>query len=92
MAKDLSGQYIVPPAALSNYITTQSNNVKDKEALIFDKDSLVIGINKDITIEYGHYNDSFKKLMKGLRVHMRVDLGVLRPKGVAISKVTQHNK
>ena len=89
LAKDTSGQYIVPPATLSNYIITQSNNIKDKEALIFDKDSLVIGINKDITIEYGHYGDSFKKLMKGLRVHMRVDLGVLRPKGVAISKVTE---
>ena len=89
LAKDSSGQYIVPPAILSNYIITQSNNIKDKEALIFDKDSLVIGMNKDITIEYGHYGDSFKKLMKGLRVHMRVDLGVLRPKGVAISKVTE---
>ena len=89
LAKDSSGQYIVPPAALSNYITTQSNNIKDKEAVIFNKDSLVIGMNKDITIEYGHYGDSFKKLMKGLRVHMRVDLGVLRPKGVAISKVTE---
>lgn len=89
LAKDLSGQYIVPPAALSKYITTQSNNINDKEAVIFNKDSLVIGMNKDITIEYGHYNDSFKKLMKGLRVHMRVDLGVLRPKGVAISKVIE---
>lgn len=89
LAKDTSGQYIVPPATLSNYIITQSNNIKDKEALIFDKDSLVIGMNKDITIEYGHYGDSFKKLTKGLRVHMRVDLGVLRPKGVAISKVTE---
>ena len=89
LAKDSSGQYIVPPATLSNYITTQSNNIKDKEAVIFDKDSLVIGMNKDITIEYGHYGDSFKKLMKGLRVHMRVDLGVLRPKGVAISKVIE---
>lgn len=89
LAKDSSGQYIVPPSILSNYISTQSNNIKDKEALIFDKDSLVIGMNKDITIEYGHYGDSFKKLMKGLRVHMRVDLGVLRPKGVAISKVSE---
>lgn len=89
LAKDSSGQYIAPPAILSNYISTQSNNIKDKEALIFDKDSLVIGMNKDITIEYGHYGDSFKKLMKGLRVHMRVDLGVLRPKGVAISKVSE---
>lgn len=88
LAKDSSGQYITPPSILSKYTTTQSNNIKDKEALIFDKDSLVIGINKDITIEYGHYNNTFKKLMKGLRIHMRVDLGVLRPKGIAISKVT----
>lgn len=88
LAKDSIGQYIAPPVMLANYITTQSNNIKDKEALIFDKDSLVIGINKDITIEYGHYNNTFKKLMKGLRIHMRVDLGVLRPKGIAISKVT----
>ena len=88
LSKDNTGQYITPPAILSNYITTQSNNIKDKEALIFDKDSLVIGMNKDITIEYGHYGNSFKKLMKGLRIHMRVDLGVLRPKGIAISKVT----
>ena len=88
LSKDSTGQYITPPVILSNYITTQSNNIKDKEALIFDKDSLVIGMNKDITIEYGHYGNSFKKLMKGLRIHMRVDLGVLRPKGIAISKVT----
>lgn len=89
LTKDSTGQYIVPPATLANYIATQSNNIKDKEALIFDKDSLVIGINKDITIEYGHYENTFKKLMKGLRIHMRVDLGVLRPKGIAISKVSE---
>lgn len=89
LAKDSTGQYIAPPAILSNYIMTQSNNIKDKETLIFDKDSLIIGINKDITIEYGHYENTFKKLMKGLRIHMRVDLGVLRPKGIAISKVAE---
>lgn len=89
LAKDSTGQYIAPPTILSNYISTQSNNIKEKEALIFNKDSLVIGINKDITIEYGHYENTFKKLMKGLRIHMRVDLGVLRPKGIAISKVSE---
>lgn len=89
LAKDSTGQYIAPPAILSNYISTQSNNIKEKEALIFNKDSLVIGINKDITIEYGHYENTFKKLMKGLRIHMRVDLGVLRPKGIAISKASE---
>lgn len=89
LAKDTLGQYIAPPSILGNYITNQSNNLNDKEALIFNKDSLVIGINKDVTIEYGHYNDTFKKIMKGLRVHMRVDLGVLRPKGVALSKVIE---
>lgn len=87
MSKDSGGQYIAPPSILSQYTITESNNVKDMQSLIFNKDSLVLGVNKDITIEYGHYGDSFKKLMKGLRVHLRVDLGVLRPKGVVLTEV-----
>lgn len=87
LLKDSSGQYITPPIILNDYKTSESNNIEEKEAVIFDMNSLVLGINKTIKIEYGNYNDSFQKLMKGLRVHMRIDLGVLRPKGIAISKV-----
>ena len=87
LLKDGNGNYINQPTILEKYKITESNNIKDNESLIFDRNSLVLGINKTITIEYGTYGDSFKKLMKGLRVHMRADLGVLRPKGIAISKV-----
>lgn len=84
--KDTTGRYIEPPKALEKYIVNESNNVKDNEIYIYDSSSMLIGVHKNITIEWGTTEDMFGRLMKGLRVYLRADLAVINPKG--ITKVT----
>lgn len=84
MLVDSSGQYVLPPKSLENYIINESNNIEDNQALVFDSDSLLVGINEGITIEWGYSNDGFQRLVKALRIYIRCDLGVINEKGVSL--------
>ena len=88
MIKDSTGRYIEPPKALEKYIINESNNVNDSDIFIYDASSMLIGVNKNITIEWGTTEDMFGRLMKGLRVYVRADLAVINPKGITQIKVT----
>ena len=88
MIKDSTGRYIEPPKALEKYIINESNNVNDSDIFIYDASSMLIGVNKNITIEWGTTEDMFGRLMKGLRVYLRADLAVINPKGITQIKVT----
>lgn len=82
------GQYIMPPASISEYEIVESNNMKDDETLVFDKESLLLGLHKGITIEWGTSGDMFQRIQKGLRIYLRADLGVIRPKGISLVKIS----
>lgn len=86
--KDKDGQYITPPSALSSYRAIESNNVKDKDLFIFNSNSIILGIHKGITMEWGASEDMFRRIQKGLRIYLRADLGVLNTNGIAHISLT----
>lgn len=88
MLKDSNGQYISRPKALEQYTFTESNNVKTNEAYMYDYNSLLLGIHKNVTIKWGEPDDYFKRIMKGLRVYIRTDLAVINEKGITQITVT----
>lgn len=85
--KDSTGQYIQAPNSMSNYIISESNNIENNNALIYDSNCLLMGLNQDINIEWGTTGDMFQRLQVGLRIHMRVDLVVVNPEGIALAEV-----
>lgn len=89
MLKTTDGQYIVPPKAIEKYKISESNNVNDKEAIVYDRNSLLLGIQKGMTMEWGTSGDMFQRIQKGLRIIIRADLGVTNEKGVTLVTVTQ---
>lgn len=89
MLKTTDGQYVIPPKAIEDYSITESNNINDNESIVFDRNSLLLGLQKGMTIEWGTSGDMFKRIQKGLRIVMRADLGVINEKGVTLVTVTQ---
>lgn len=89
MLKDSNGQYISRPKALEEYTFTESNNVKVNEAYMYDYNSLLLGIHKNVTIKWGEPDDYFQRIMKGLRVYIRTDLAVINPKGITQITITE---
>lgn len=86
MLTDSTGQYLMPPKELDKYSISESNNVKDTDVFVYNNNSLLVGLHKNITVEWGVSADMFQRIQKGLRIYIRADLGVINPKGV--TKVT----
>ena len=80
--KSADGFYITPPPQVGQYITHESNNLNQHQGIAYDKECIILGIHKDVTIKWGTVADQFQRLQTGLRVHLRVDLGVLNEKGI----------
>lgn len=89
MLKTTDGQYVVPPKTLENYDIAESNNINDNEAVVFDRNSILLGLQKGMTIEWGTSGDMFQRIQKGLRIVLRADLGVINEKGITLVTVTQ---
>lgn len=88
MLKDSTGQYISMPNAISSYIQTESNNLKANEALVYDRNSMILGLHQDIKMEWGTTQDMFQRLQVGLRIYLRADLAVVNPKGISVVEVS----
>lgn len=88
MLTDTTGQYITPPKALDLYEKRESNNILNDEILCYEMNSLLLGIHKNITIEWGTSTDMFQRIQKGLRVYLRVDLALVKPKGISLTTIT----
>ena len=88
--KTADGLYIDGPKVLNNYEITESNNINDEHILAYDRNQLLLGIHKDMTIEIGTSGDMFQRIQKGIRIYLRTDLGVINEK--AITKVTLKNQ
>lgn len=89
MLKDSNGQYITKPGVLESYNFTESNNVKANESYIYDSKCLLLGVNKNINIQWSpDAGDNFGKLIRTLRVYVRLDLAVINPKGITQITIT----
>lgn len=82
--KDSNGRYIERPAFMDRYDIAESNNVKDSQVVVYDVNSLLLGINKNITVQWGYVGNDFQSLKKGLRVHLRADFIPTRTDGVVL--------
>lgn len=92
LLKDKNGQYISKPAVLEQYTFTESNNVKTNESYVFDYNSLLLGIHKNITMEWGTSADQFQRIVKGLRIYLRTDLAIVNPKGITQITLSEEPK
>lgn len=88
MQKDSTGQYITMPNSLLQYVHSESNNLKDNTAIVYDKNSLLLGINQELKMEWGTSQDMFQRLQVGLRLYIRADLAIVNPKGISIVEVS----
>lgn len=82
LSKDTTGQYIRKPEEIDKYIVSESNNINDTDAFIYNSNMLLLGMNKNISIAWGTVADDFQRLQKGLRIYLRADLAVLNEKAV----------
>lgn len=84
MITDANGQYIVPPRVLDNYTISESNNIADNQALVYHRECMLLGVNKDIQMEWGYTQDGFQRMIKALRIYIRCDLGIVNEKGISL--------
>ncbi len=89
MLKDAQGQYIAKPSALNPYAISESNNVLNNECYIYDSNSLLLGLHKGVTMEWGVTGDMFQRIQKGLRIYIRADLGVINANGITQATFTK---
>ena len=89
IAKTKDGQYLERPNFMNNYNVEESNNIKEDQAVIYDVNSLLLGINRNMTISWGYTGDDFQRLKKGLRIHIRADFTPVRKDGVALVNIVK---
>lgn len=63
MLQDTLGQYITPTKALDSYNLCESNNIEDTDVIAYDRQSLLLGVNRNITIELGYSSDGFQRMV-----------------------------
>lgn len=76
------GDFLNPPKALEDVILDGSNNVKVDEAVVLDRNAVVVGVSPYLMIEKGYTTDQFAKLQKSLRVYIGVDVALVNNKGI----------
>lgn len=78
---DTTGQPLNAPSILSSLNKKVSNNIEDNQSLIYDNNAIVMGLQKDISIdtskELGFTDGSVY-----FRIYAMVDFAVLKPKNV----------
>lgn len=82
-AKDTLGQYITPPVTIQDIELEESNNINMKEAIAFDENSLILGVQGDMQLEIGHMQGQFEKIEKAIRAYVRLDVAVVQEQGIS---------
>lgn len=78
-ATDLNGQFITEPKFMEQLNKIESNNIKVDGALVFDSESILIGIRKEMNFKV---MDSLKNGTVLIRLQMRCDVATTRPNNV----------
>lgn len=80
---DTTGQPLNAPEVVKKLDKKLSNNIKDKQALIFDKNSIVMGLQNRIAIDTSK-SLGFKDGSVYLRIYAMLDFAVLKPKNITV--------
>jgi hypothetical protein len=88
MPTDVNGQYIVLLKVLNNYAILESNNINDDQALVYNRDCMLLGVNQSIKMGWGYSLDGFQTMIKALRIYIRCDLGVINESGIYLITTT----
>ena len=78
---DTTGQPLNAPQVVNLMEKKVSNNVKDKQALIFDKNNIVMGLQNKFAVETSR-ELGFKDGSVYLRIYGMLDFAVLNPKAI----------
>ena len=82
LQKDSTLNYLPIPAALSNLDKVVSNQLNDGDALVFDPNALLIGMQSNINIEQWHDEKSLKRGLVCFRISAMLDACVIRPDSI----------
>ena len=94
--KDDYGQYLIPPSTYTSLNKVVTNQLSDdetngSEALVFDPNSMLIGVQENINIKlFEQDTECIKKGLVCFRIYSMIDCVVTQPK--AICKITEINK
>lgn len=77
-----NGDFLAPPKALEGVELDGSNNVGDGQAVVLDRNAVVVGVSPYLMFERGYTSDQFQKLQKTFRLYMGVDIALVNPNGV----------
>lgn len=92
LLKDSNGKYLEKPNSvneLRKIVTNQLNSdeAKGNDALVFDSNSMIIGMQKNINIEmFTNTDECIKKGLVGFRIYSMIDCVATQPK--KICKIT----
>lgn len=88
LLKDSDGKYLTPPRAVDNLKQIVSNQLKNdsingNEALVFDPNAMIIGIQENINIQMTDNTDEcIKKGLVAFRVYSMLDCVAVKPKNI----------
>ena len=88
LLKTTEGQYLTPPQAYTDITKIVTNQLKFDEtngsdALVFDPNAMIIGLQEDISFEiFNNTDECIKKGLVGFRIYQMLDCVVTRPKSI----------
>lgn len=87
LLKDSDGKYLAPPRAVDNLKQIVSNQLKNdsngNEAIVFDPNAMIIGIQENINIQMiDNTDECIKKGLVAFRVYSMLDCVAVKPKNI----------
>ncbi|EDS76432.1 putative phage capsid protein [Clostridium botulinum C str. Eklund] len=78
---DTTGQPLNAPKIITDLSHNVSNNIKDNQVIVFDKNSIVLGLQNKIRIDVSH-ELGFEDGSVWLRIYAMLDFAILNPKNI----------
>lgn len=92
LLEDSVGVLFNKPEVLSKLDRIVSNQVKDNQAIVYDKNSIAIGLQQDISIEIDNRGMGFKDGSIYIRVYAMLDVQALYPENISLITFEEENK
>lgn len=88
LLKDSQGRYLDKPKSLENLKEIVTNQLKNdttegNDAIVFDPNAMVIGVQRGISIEmFNNSDECIKKGLVGFKIYSMIDCAVTQPKHI----------